>query len=51
MPFNNQTETHITISKEHKRMLLVVRKAKKVFMRKLIEDFIEREYAKATKHN
>lgn len=46
MPFNNKTDAHIVISKEHKRMLVLIRKANKVFMRKLIEDFIESEYAK-----
>lgn len=49
MPFNPLTDTSITISKDHKRMLLAVRKAKKVFMRKLIEEFIENEYKKISK--
>ena len=46
MPYNPQTDTMITISKDHKRMLLLIRKSRKVFMRKLIEDYIEREYKK-----
>lgn len=46
MPFNKETDSTIVISKKHKQMLILIRKANKVFMRKLIEEFIEDEYKK-----
>lgn len=49
MPFNSQTDSSTLISKEHKRMLKVVAKHKGQFMRKIIEKYIEVEYAKITK--
>lgn len=51
MPFNSQTDSSTLISKEHKRMLKVVAKHKGQFMRKIIEKYIEVEYAKITKQS
>lgn len=46
MGFNTETDVHQVISKKHQAMLQTLSKKHGKFMRRIIEDLIEKEYAK-----